>query len=334
MIVLCCRSVVLLALCLSASAAEEPTRTIAMILWRGETDAERGFTGLLAERGLPVRYRVFDCKRNEEQARQAIAAINAERPDLVYTFSTTPTLFAAGQQGGGAAGTVIDPAIPLVFTVVGDPVGVGLVRALTGHGRNLTGVSHLVPLSSQLPVLRATASFRTLGYVHDARAESSSLLRRDLEAMGAEKGFSLQVEAVDTSGPLDVQLTRLDAAVARLTQAHPDAVYIPSDSFVIPHAGRITAPLTAAGIPTFAATEEAVRAGGALLGVVGRYQAVGRYAGIKALRILRDGVSAQDIPIDPLPRYSVVLNLDTAHRLGTYPSLDILALAEVTKRDR
>ena len=314
----------------TTTTAEEPTRTIAMLLWRGETEAERGFKELLAERQLQVRYQVYDCQRDEAKAFAAISAINRDRPDLVYTFSTSPTLLAAGRIDRPATGSaVVDPAIPIVFTVVGDPVGVGLVRSLTGHGRNLTGVSHLVPLATQMPILRATVSFHTLGYIHDRHAQSSSWMLYDLETAGVELGFNLHVESVDTKAPAPEQLVRLDQAVARLVKAKPDAVYIPSDSFVIPNAGRIARPLTASGIPTFAATEEAVRGGGALLGVVGRYRAVGRFAGAKALRILRDGVTAADLPIEPLPRYGVVMNLATAHQLDLYPPLDILNLAEV-----
>ncbi len=321
-------ALVILVICSAWSADPQQPWRIAMVLWRGETEAETGFREYLSEHHAPVAYTVYDCGRDENQARTAYAAINRDRPDLVYIFSTAPVLLAMGrydQPGSGA----VSPDLPVVFTVVGDAVGAGIVPSLTGHGRNLTGVSHLVPLASQLPVLRSTAAFTRLGFIHDGRAASSLLARDACAAAGREQGFSLVVEAIDTSGSVDAQFASLDAAVARMVAARPDAVYIPSDSFVIPQAARIAGPLTAAGIPTFAANEESVRTGGALLGVVGRYRAVGRFAAAKALRILRDHVPAADLPIEPLPRYGVVLNIATAHRLQVFPPLDILNLAEV-----
>ena len=75
--------------------------------------------------------------------------------------------------------------------------------------------------------------------------------------------------------------------------------------------------------------ELAVRTGGALLGLVSRYYAVGQLAGAKALEILQGGHSPEQAGVQTLPRFALMVNMAAAHRLRMYPPMDMLNFAEI-----
>ncbi len=83
------------------------------------------------------------------------------------------------------------------------------------------------------------------------------------------------------------------------------------------------------GLPSFSALENAVRRHGALFGLVSPQSNVGRFAAIKALRILQQHVPAADVPIEPLQGFSPLINMQTALTLEDYPPLLLLEAAEV-----
>ncbi len=67
----------------------------------------------------------------------------------------------------------------------------------------------------------------------------------------------------------------------------------------------------------------------ALLGVVNKYEDVGRFTAAQALRILRDKTPPDRIAVE-LPRnFSYLINLPVALQLGRYPPLKLLDVAEI-----
>ena len=68
-----------------------------------------------------------------------------------------------------------------------------------------------------------------------------------------------------------------------------------------------------------------------MLGLVSRYELVGRLAASKVEDILINGVSPADIPIETLDRFSYLIRLSSARRLALYPPLSLLDYAEIIK---
>ena len=67
-----------------------------MILWRGITDAERGFMDYLKSEGLKVNFVIRDCNKDKSCLPEVISEVKELKPDLVYTFGTSVTLAVAG----------------------------------------------------------------------------------------------------------------------------------------------------------------------------------------------------------------------------------------------
>jgi putative ABC transport system substrate-binding protein len=246
--------------------------------------------------------------------------------DLIYTFGTSVTLDVVG-----AAGKV-DPAvhvtdIPVVFNIVADPIGAGLAPALAATGRNLTGVSHLVPMADQLRAMQRFRQVSKLGVIYNVSEPNSRLAVAQLRALAAQFKLQLVEEAV-ISGPKP-EATEIAQAMRPLIAARPGFIYLPSDSSLIERADAIVELARPAGIPIISATEGPIREDGALMGLVSNYANAGAFAGYKAEQILRGKEAVRNIPIETLQRFTLVVNMTTAVQLGIYPPLDLIKIAEL-----
>lgn len=301
--------------------------TIFMVLWRGMTRAEEGFRAYLARRGVAVRYLVRDCRKDKRKIGRYIEEINAVRPDLVYTFGTTVTQQVAGTIDHGHPRAVGD--IPIVFGVVSDPVGARLAADLASSGRNVTGVSHSVPLRNQIGTMKALRRFERLGVVYNPEEENVRLALGALKRLAIAEGFAVVAAPVALgSGKVAVRRS-LRRAVEGLARVGSQWIYIPADSLVISHAKAVVDYATGQGIPTFSATEGPIRDAGAMAGVVSLYFNVGQFAAHKAAQILVEGVEAENIPIEYLKRFTLLVNMGTSRKLAIYPPVDILRFAAV-----
>jgi putative ABC transport system substrate-binding protein len=305
--------------------AQDKSYKVMMILFRGMTPAETGFMDHLRGR-LPVDFLVRDVARERVKVREFVEEARRERVDLIYTFGTSVTLDVVGASGK------VDPAvhvtnIPVVFNIVADPVGAGLAPAFAATGRNLTGVSHLVPMADQLRAMQRFRPVTKLGVIYNVSEPNSTLAVARLRALATQ--FKLQlVEEAMISGPKP-EAAEVAEAMQTLIAARPGFIYLPSDSSLIERAAIIVELARSAGIPIISATEGPIREHGALMGLVTNYANAGAFAGYKAEQILRGKQAIRSIPIDTLQRFALVVNMTTAVQLGVYPPLDLIKIAEL-----
>lgn len=322
--------VLAVALVLPAGAAPAPVRPykIMMILYRGATDAEKGFMDYFKRRNIAVEYIVRDAQADNGKIAEFVREARALRPDLIYTFGTTVTGEVAGLEGA------IDPArhitdIPIVFDIVADPVGARLVKSLAGSGRNVTGASHLVPLAAQMKALQAMRPTQTLGVVYNPLEKNSTLAVRELDTMAASFGLSVVAVPVVLDSIGKPSPEGIVAAMQTLVAKKPQFIYIPSDSFLIKNADLVVRTARRAMIPVFAATEAPIRNDGALLGLVSTYFNVGELAAHKAVQILTGKTAVSQIPVETLNRFTYLVNMGAAKSLGVYPPLAVVKMAEL-----
>jgi putative ABC transport system substrate-binding protein len=319
-------SIVLCTLLLcGGTLAENKTYKVMMILFRGITPAETGFMDHLRGR-LPVEFLVRDVAGVRGKTREFVEEARRERVDLIYTFGTSVTLDVVGPSGK------VDPAvhvtnIPVVFNIVADPIGAGLAPAFAATGRNLTGVSHLVPMVDQLRAMQRFREVTKLGVVYIVSEPNSRLAVTQLRALAAQ--FKLQLlESALISGPKP-DAAEVAEAMQPLIAARPGFIYLPSDSSLIERAATIVELARPAGIPIISATEGPIRQDGALMGLVTNYGNAGAFAGYKAEQILRGKEAVRSIPIETLQRFTLVVNMTTAGHLGVYPPLDLIKIGEL-----
>jgi len=311
-----------------AAAREDGPVTIAMVLPRDEQNTETGFKAYLQHNGLQVRYVAVRASGRPEDAAALRQQVRAARADLIYVWGTPTTLAIAGRYDATGDDAIRDT--PIVFTEVTDAVGAGLLPSLDKPGRNVTGVSHVAPLTVQLNVIRAYRPFKRLGYLHNPAEPNSQLIRDQLGELARAQGFEIVDATVPPSPFGDPDPAPLPALIAGLARRGADFLYIgPSTFLAFTHRDTVTQAAIDAHLPTFCATESAVRQSGCMFGLFSNGANVGRYAAWKAMQILVEKKNPATIPASTLQRFSLLVNMRTVQTLGLYPPMLLLNVAEV-----
>lgn len=285
------------------AGAAAKTLRIAMVLWRGETDGERGFRSGLKELGYTVQYTVMNAGQDRGELGRLLRdelKPGLDRFDYVYVFGTTATL---------ATKSIVQDQVPIVFNIVADPVGAGIVRSLERSGSNIAGVTNEIPLPLQLQAARTIVPFKRLGLFFNPREKNSMLVRDKI----VEVARPLGIEVVDLRSPPAQDMLQANLQRLRDRTIVVDAVYLPADSFMVSNAKLIGAELVAAGVRSIAALDKYIDEG-ALMGVVPDYHELGKAAAMLVHRH-QSGERFQDMAVDADREPLLKINAATSRAL-------------------
>ncbi len=211
--------------------------------------------------------------------------------------------------------------IPIVFTIVGDPVGSGLVEGLARPGGNVTGLStqhadtagkRLSLLSEIIPGLRRVAVMANTG-------NTGSMLELQ-EALKAAPTLGLEIVQVKVSNGNDIP-----SSITAL-RGKTEALYVNADALFNTNRDVINALALEGRLPTMHGVRELVVSGG-LVCYAPNYPDLFRRAGDYVDKVLR-GVRPSDIPVEQPTKFDLVLNLKTAKALDITVSQTLIARAD------
>jgi ABC-type uncharacterized transport system substrate-binding protein len=256
----------IISLTLSNSAfAAGKTLRIAMLLWRGETKAEQGFKDGLKELGYTVEYTIMNAGQDRKELRRILnneIAPKFNGLDYIYTFGTTVSKMTK---------IFIHNKIPQLFNIVASPVESGIVQSMGKRGGNISGVTHIIPVSAQIKSALEVIKFNRLGIFFNPREKNSMIQRERL--YHAAKEFYFEVVDLRSPPALDILKKNLQKLIDKSTVV--DAVYLPSDSFLISRAKLIGSQLRVAKVKSIGSVKTFID-NGALIGVVPDYYEMGR----------------------------------------------------------
>ena len=225
------------------------------------------------------------------------------------------------QPGAAVAAQRVTTRIPIVFTDVGDPVGLGLIQSFARPGGNITGVTtldvELAPkrlevFQEMVPGLR-----RVLLPYNPAHPYATTEIKVYREA-ARDLGIVLIEKAVRTQG-------EAQAVLASIQKGESDGIISPRPlSLNIP--GFILDTASRQHIPTMFHTSFWVDRGG-LASYGPDFRESGRMAARLVDKIIK-GVSPADIPVEVNPRLEFVINLKTAKALGLTIAPEVLYQAD------
>jgi putative ABC transport system substrate-binding protein len=316
---------VLLAMVPSLAAAQSK---IVMVTWRGCEDACQGFQDYVSEKGLDAEIEIRDAGQDKDAIPGILSESRAEKADLLISWGTTVTR--------GIAGTLADKntppfdhGIPVVFMIVADPVGAGIVESLDHTGRdNVTGTYNRVPEEVNVETIRNyLPDFSRLGLIYNADEENSVLKRDEMAALAGQMGYELIAKELPLDADGEPHADDIGPAMAELKQAGAEFVYLGSSSFLRRNGETFTEQAVANGMPVLSPYEDLVRNASALLSVSSRYYEVGRLAGEQAEKILA-GTPAGELPVARMTNFAIVINMAVAKKLKRFPPLDLLQIAE------
>ncbi len=233
--------------------------------------------------------------------------------DLIFT----------SQEAATQAARDATKSVPIVFTLVGDPVGAGIVSKLAQPGGNVTGVSSLQTelAAKRLEVLKtlAPAVRRVWLIYYGGDLSITPMINKALEAAQRMK------LDVSPKGVLDAdELKR----VLREVRAG-DAVLVPEGSNPELAIAIIEQSL-ALRVPAAFGTALWVGYGG-LMSYGPDYYAQGVQAAALVAKILR-GARPQDLPVEGADKIDLAVNLKTAELLGLTVPRKILLRADAFRR--
>lgn len=233
--------------------------------------------------------------------------------DLIFTCNEAATIAARD-----ATRTV-----PVVFTLVGDPVVAGIVAKLAQPGGNLTGISNLTAVLTpkRLEVLKTLVpGIRRVWFVYYGGdlTDSAALV----SALAAAP--QLELDLIPRTATDPEQLTRI------LQEVQPgDALLAPSiDTLDIPAAILETS--LVARIPAIFPAALWVAHGG-LVSYGPDHHAQGVQAARLVAKILR-GTAPRDLPVEGADKIDLAINLKTAAALGATVPRKLLIRADLLRR--
>lgn len=298
--------------------AGEHNLNIAMLLWRGETDAEIGFKDGLHDLGYSANLEIYDCRQDVRKLGSLLHAIKnrIEEFDYIYTFGTTVSRRAK---------VVIGEQVPQIFNIVTDPVAAGIVDNIDSPGENIGGGSDAIKISTQLGLVTQIFKFKKIGFFFNPREKNSLIIRDELYRF-AEKH---ELEVIDFRSP-PVHNILLDN-LQKLTQNHDliDVVYLSADSYLVSEGKLIASYLRKAKVKSISQVPSLIDQG-VLMGVVGDYYDLGR-AVAKIVDDHRKGESLENIPIKHFKNFKLIINQTTADVLGLTFDESIYSKAELVK---
>jgi len=218
--------------------------------------------------------------------------------DLIFSISTPAT--QAAQRA------TADNNIPVVFGILTDPVGAGVVASLTEPGGNITGVTFGPQEARRLEWLtRIAPAVEQVYIIHNPDDASANLALETAKTTAVNLGLEIIARAVRTPDEITAALTDLPQDA--------DALYLLPDSQTEKSLADILAVANAHHLPTSVPNIERV-ADGALYSFAMDQIPTGKQAARLAVQIL-NGIKPVDLPVETT-EFFLAINLKTAQTIG------------------
>jgi putative ABC transport system substrate-binding protein len=244
------------------------------------------------------------------------------RKNAAELVALAPEVIVA--EGSASLGPLLQltRTIPVVFTIVPDPVGAGFVESLARPGGNATGFSQFeYGLSGKwLELLKEMAPNVTRAAVlRDAGLTGGVAQFAALQAVAPSLGIELV--------PLDVRDgAQIERSIAAFARSPTDGMIVTSSPLAAVHRNLIIALAARHKLPAVYSIHYMAAAGGLLSygpDFVDQYRGAAGYVD----RILR-GEKPADLPVQAPTKYELVINLKTARAIGLEVPTSLLARAD------
>src|SRR5262245_8506699 len=252
--------------------------------------------GWIDGRNIAIEFRWAE--GSNERTAEFVAEFVRRKVDVIVTGGA-PAVLAAKQATS---------LIPIVFQVVNDPVGTGLVASLAQPGGNVTGLSNLSAelTGKRFELLREIIrDLRRLAILANASNPDAVVDVRQSEAAARALGFEVTIP----------EIRRAEDFIPAfgMVKGRTQALYVVADPLVNTNRARIHTLAMAARLPVMYNAREFVEAGG-LISYGSNAVDLFRRSADFVDKILR-GAKPGDIPVEQPSKFDLVINLTTAKAL-------------------
>ena len=275
-------------------------------IWRGLNEA-----GYVEGQNVAIEYR---------WAEGHLERLPALAADLVRR--RVAVIIAIQSAAAPLAARAASATIPIVFSIGGDAVKLGLVSSLNRPGGNITGTTFLYNTLApkRLELLHELVpNAAVIGLLVNPKNPASESETSDTEAAARALGLKLIVQNASSSHDID-------AAFANFVQQRVDALTFAADAVLNNCRDQLVALAVRHAVPTIYFAREFTDPGG-LMSYGGDMTDAYRLTGVYAGRILK-GEKPADLPTQQATKVELIINLKTAKALGITVPLPLSGRAD------
>jgi putative ABC transport system substrate-binding protein len=234
-------------------------------------------------------------------------------------------LIVAGNTPAARAAQQATTTISIIASVMGDPVGDGLVASLARPGGNITGLTFLGPelIGKRLELLKEAlprvARVAALWHPGAFAERTTRDMVQGTEAAARTLGVHLQL--VEVQGP-----DEFDGAFATMTSARAEALTVFPSPMLFQERRRLVDLAARHRLPAMYQAREFVELGG-LIAYGASITDLIRRSATHVDKILK-GATPADLPVEQAMQFELVINLTTARTLGLTMPASLLLLAD------
>ena len=169
------------------SSEARAERKIGILMFSEEVrynEAVRGILDQLREAGYgepQTRFIMENAGANKAKAAELVEKFVAAKLDLIFTLGSSVTVPVSRE--------IRD--VPIVFSVVYDPVEAGIAKDWESSGNNTTGTSTKLPMSKLMDCLRDFAPVKRLAVMYTPGEKNSETQLKDIKAIEAIYGIKV-----------------------------------------------------------------------------------------------------------------------------------------------
>ncbi len=238
---------------------------------------------------------------NADNIRKHVAELAAFTPDVILA------------NGDVASAELLQATrtVPIVFVIVPDPVGAGLVNSLSRPGGNATGFMQFeYSLTAKWPELlkEIAPGVKRAAVLRDAASTSGIGQFAVIQYVAPSVG--MEVSPIDVRDPGEIE-----RAVTAFARSPDGGLIVTAGAAGAVHRNLIITLAARHKLPAVYSNGELVTDGGALISYASNFVDQSRRAAAYVDRILK-GEKPADMPVQAPTKYELVINLKTAKALG------------------
>jgi putative ABC transport system substrate-binding protein len=258
-------------------------------------DTQKGVMDQLNRDGFgepAVKFTIENARGSKAKAAELVQKFAAAKMDLIITIGTSATIAVARE--------IHD--VPVVFGMVYDPIEAGIAKDWKSSGNNTTGVSPQVSMSKLVSSLKELAPIKKLAVLYTPGEKNTEIQLKELQKLQ----ISLHIKVIPIIMAKKEEVAQTLSSVVHTV----DAIYLTGSSIVGTTVPIIVDIANKAKVVTISHLDDLIEKG-ALLGICANSYRVGRFAGKKAVKILK-GAKPSAIPIETEKKLDFMLNMKTA----------------------
>lgn len=268
-------------------------------------NTREGFIAKVNELGLNAEIDYKNAQGDIAVARAIAEKFVNDKVDLIFAIATPAAEAAAG----------IGSDIPILFSAVTDPVAAHLVESNEKPGGMVTGTSDKNDVKSQMETFKKIyPTIEKIGIIYSADEANSIAQLEAVNSVAEELGLKIESIAIQNISDLP------QAAQSIVTKV--DGVYMLSDNKIVSSAAVLADILKENKVPSVCAGIALVKGGGLITNGID-YLELGAQTGVMASKILNEGVSPADIPVETSKNRKVSVNIETLEVLGLDKNLEV-----------